>query len=378
MTFLDVGAGPGAMVPPAREGLLSGFGLPKPCCGVTRIPEATGVPSKERGSGRVNRHAALVCLVSLTALFAVSVAAVPMVRAATPSTFHVTLGTANGDMSLMGMAFYPSAFTVHQGDVLVFTNLLPEPHTVTFGATGPLDPFAFFAPQNLTGPGTGTFTGAGILNSGILVPHGPFGNSITITIAVGPGTYVFQCAFHPLMTGTVTVVPDRQALPKTDAQYQHQAHAQMTVDIAHARDFEEASILAAATSADLGGTGIEVAIGGGNGVSTVMRFFPSNLTIHVGDTVTWVNQDPFTPHTVTFGLEPPGGLPGLVPPANRTFPFGAPTAYDGSFNLNSGFLLAMFPWGNRFSVTFTAPGTYPYICGLHDTMGMVGEVTVTS
>ncbi len=91
-----------------------------------------------------------------------------------------------------------------------------------------------------------------------------------------------------------------------------------------------------------------------------------------------VHRDPFTPHTVTFGLEPPGGLPGLVPPANRSFPFSAPTPFDGSFNLNSGFLLSIFPWGNTFSVTFTAPGTYPYICGLHDMMGMKGTVTVVS
>ena len=91
-----------------------------------------------------------------------------------------------------------------------------------------------------------------------------------------------------------------------------------------------------------------------------------------------VHRDPFTPHTVTFGLEPPGGLPGLVPPANRSFPFSAPTPFAGSFNLNSGFLLSIFPWGNTFSVTFTAPGTYHYICGLHDMMGMKGTVTVVS
>lgn len=318
----------------------------------------------------------VLCVCLAIALSASGLA--PTTRASSPSTFHVTLGTASADMSLMGMAFYPNALTVHQGDILVFTNFLPEPHTVTFGATGPLNPFAFQAPQNLVGPGTGIFTNTGILNSGILVPGGPLGSSFTVTIDIGPGTYAFRCAFHPLMIGTVTVVPNGQALPFTDAQYQHQAHAQEIVDIAHGHEIATKSALAAMKASDLGGVGIEVAVGGGDGVSTVMRFFPSSLTIHVGDTVTWVNRDPYTPHTVTLGLEPPGGIPGLVPPANRTFPFSAPTAYDGSFNLNSGFLLAMFPWGNTFSVTFTAPGTYNYICGLHDFMGMVGSVTVTS
>ena len=313
------------------------------------------------------------------ALVAMSLVLAMPVRASAPQTFHATLATANADMSLMGMAFYPSAFTVHQWDFLVFTDNLIEPHTVTFGVSGPIgNPFAFIAPQNLTGPGAGTYSGNMILNSGILVVGGPFGNSLAVTIDVGPGTYAFRCAIHPLMTGTVTVVPDSLTLPKTDAQYQHQAHARMTVDIAHARDIEEASIEAAATAADIGGAGIEVAAGGGDGVSTVMRFFPSDLTVHVGDTVTFVNRDPFTPHTVTFGLEPPGGIEGLIAPANRTFPFSAPTAYDGSFNLNSGLMLSVFPWGNTFSVTFTVPGTYPYICGLHDPMGMRGSVTVTT
>lgn len=313
----------------------------------------------------------------VVALAIAGVAALPSSRAATPATFHVTLGAANGDMSLMGMAFYPNALTVHRGDVVVFTDNLIEPHTVTFGLTGPItNPFAFFAPQNLSGPGTATFDNTGIVNSGILVPQGPFGNSLAVTMDVGPGTYAVQCALHPLMSGTITVVPDSQKLPKTDAQYQKMAHARMTVDIAHGHDIEAASIEAAMTAADIGGNGIEVAIGGGNGVSTVMRFFSSDLTIHVGDTVHFVNQDPFTPHTVTFGAEPPGGDLGLVAPANRSFPFNTATSYDGSVNLSSGFLLSVFPWGNMFNVTFTAAGTYSYICGLHDMMGMVGTITV--
>ena len=300
------------------------------------------------------------------------------VHAASPNTFHVTLGAANKNNSLMGMAYYPHALTVHRGDVLVFTNSLMEPHTVTFRTSGPLDPFAFEAPRNVSGPGTGVFDNSSILNSGVLFPGGPFGNVFTVTINVGSGTYSFRCALHPLMTGTVTVVSDDKALPFTDQQYQKMAHRAMMEDLARARGIRGASIEAAEDAADIGGLGIEVAVGGGDGVATVMRFFPSHLRIHVGDTVTFVNRDPFTPHTVTFGAEPQGGIPGLVAPANRSLPFSAPTPYNGSFNLNSGFMLSVFPWGNTFSVTFTTAGTFPYICGLHDMMGMKGTVTVTS
>jgi plastocyanin len=34
------------------------------------------------------------------------------------------------------------------------------------------------------------------------------------------------------------------------------------------------------------------------------------------------------------------------------------------------------PGITRFRVTFTAPGTYNYICAIHDTLGMTGTVLV--
>lgn len=307
------------------------------------------------------------------------IALMPSASAASPATWHITLGAASADMARMGMAFYPNGITVHPGDVVVFANDLPEPHTVTLGASGPLDPFAFFAPMNLTLPGSGAVSsvvGGKVVSSGFLIPGGPFGSVFMLSVDVAPGVYGFRCALHPLMMGSITVVPASQKLPKTDAQYQKMAHAQMTVDLAHGNDIMEASAEAAATAADIGGTGIEVAVGGGDGVSTIMRFFSSDLTIHVGDTVHFVNQDLFTPHTVTFGEEPPGGDAGLFAPANRSFPFDTSTSYDGSFGVSSGFMLSFVPWGRMFNVTFTQAGTYTYICGLHDLMGMTGSITV--
>src|SRR3989454_10927160 len=104
-----------------------------------------------RGSAPVNSVSLIVGL----AVVAMSLVLATPARASTPQTFHVALGAANADMSLMGMAFYPSAFTVHQGDTLAFTNDLPEPHTETSGGSGLIvNPFDFIAPQKLTGPGT--------------------------------------------------------------------------------------------------------------------------------------------------------------------------------------------------------------------------------
>lgn len=65
-------------------------------------------------------------------------------------------------------------------------------------------------------------------------------------------------------------------------------------------------------------------------------FSPKTITIHVGDTVTWTNQDAAS-HTVTS---------------------------DSGSELNSGNL----PTGQSYSHTFTQPGTYTYHCAIHVSM----------
>jgi len=64
-------------------------------------------------------------------------------------------------------------------------------------------------------------------------------------------------------------------------------------------------------------------------------FTPTVLTVTVGDTVVWVNKDPF-PHTVT---SQPGGFDS------------PPIAPDQSW-----------------SYTTTKAGVFPYLCTLHPTM----------
>jgi plastocyanin len=93
-----------------------------------------------------------------------------------------------------------------------------------------------------------------------------------------------------------------------------------------------------------------------------MRFVRHQVVVHVGDTVSFIAQGE-TPHTVTFGQEPPGL--GILSPS------GDPTHYSGG-DLNSGLLAP----GAPFNVTFTSVGTFHYICAIHDDMGMVGDVVV--
>lgn len=77
---------------------------------------------------------------------------------------------------------------------------------------------------------------------------------------------------------------------------------------------------------------------GGGGTKVTMKQFafnPATVTVRVGDTVTWENQDG-ADHNVI--------------------------ADDGSFKS------ADFGQGKTFSFTFTKAGTYPYSCHIHPDM----------
>jgi plastocyanin len=109
-------------------------------------------------------------------------------------------------------------------------------------------------------------------------------------------------------------------------------------------------------------------------------FYNNNITIDVGDTVTWTwSADEI--HTVTFlsgAPEPPlfNVIPGNPPQLQPNFPFVVPngrTSYDGTGLANSG-VFGFVPGLTTFPLTFTKAGTYSYICIVHD--GMDGTVTV--
>jgi plastocyanin len=129
----------------------------------------------------------------------------------------------------------------------------------------------------------------------------------------------------------------------------------------------------------------------------VNAFFPQKVTIHVGDTVSFIRG--MMPHTVD--IPPVGGkdLPLLVPgapvagvndAAGNPFWFngkvpslglnplllpGGPTkvTYDGTKRVESGFFLGK---GSApvFNVTFTKAGVYKVFCDIH--YGMAGTVVV--
>ena len=58
-----------------------------------------------------------------------------------------------------------------------------------------------------------------------------------------------------------------------------------------------------------------VATAGDEDSLSVMRFLNDTVVIHTGETAEWTNQDPITPHTITFGIPPANPRP---PSANAT------------------------------------------------------------
>ncbi|HEV2890159.1 MAG TPA: plastocyanin/azurin family copper-binding protein [Frankiaceae bacterium] len=82
------------------------------------------------------------------------------------------------------------------------------------------------------------------------------------------------------------------------------------------------------------------------------KFDPAEITVAAGSKVTWQNTDGGF-HTVTGGEGP---------------------QQDPASPLN-GQLSAM---GATYSVTFDKPGTYPYFCQPHVSLGMKGKVIVTA
>ena len=57
------------------------------------------------------------------------------------------------------------------------------------------------------------------------------------------------------------------------------------------------------------GNGQVVATGGGSETVSHMRFMNDKVEIRAGETIEWTNEDPVTPHTITFGVEPLDPMP---------------------------------------------------------------------
>jgi plastocyanin len=292
--------------------------------------------------------------------------------------WNATIGAQSQDRGRQGLAFLPNEIWIHAGDSITWTMAPAEPHTVTFLTAGQLiPPFTEGCPGFSTG--SATFDGTTCATSPLLFQ----GEKFTVVFP-SAGNFKLICLIHQNMTGTVHALEPSESLPHDQAFYDRVAQNQSTTLLAEGG----ASALKHEHSENgvTVGHGEIVATGGGSDSVSVMRFQDSVITVHAGDTVEWTNEDPITPHTVTFGAEPQDPAP---PSSNVTID--ADGARHGvlkslSDSVHSGFIQAApqdrtgleqtASGVTRFRVTFSKPGIYPYICALHDVLGMKGKVIV--
>jgi len=263
-----------------------------------------------------------------------------------------------------------------------------------------------------------SFDGSSVVSSGAPLgppPAGPF----MVTVNAAPGTYAFLCRIHPGMTGHITVVGPGGSATSAGHVADAVAH-QVKSDVkAGYRAEWKASENARHDNHD--GTTTWYVTPGAQSPDrkvAVLEFLPQNVSIKSGDRVVWRMRESNEPHTVTFpndlgtdqvplcnaanGAPDSPAFPVKFPPAGPSdfgcapgtgpveFEFGGgngvstvsspATVSDsglmGSRRLARSYGLPKTAVLTKWTVSFTGatPGTYTYVCQIHE--GMAGTVTV--
>jgi plastocyanin len=323
---------------------------------------------------------------SRLARWMVALAILVVLPQAAPAQWRATVGAQSPQKGKQVFAFLPNELWIHEGDSITWKFEAGEIHTVTFLGTSPITqlrpPFQEGCPP---------FSDPAIFVGSTCVSTPPFvqGATFTVNFPVS-GNFKLVCLVHPDMTGVVHVLELSKPLPHTQDFYDEEAEAQtraLLSDADHEDDEEGGSAIHSAEHQVIVGGGEISTNAGGASTLSIMRFDRHTAVIHAGQTVEWASDDPEDPHTITFGAEPAGDP--FPPSSNVTIDAdGARHAVINSTSdsVHSGFILAapqdrtglaQSPLGvTRFRVTFTHPGTYPYICALHDNLGMKGKIIV--
>jgi len=295
-----------------------------------------------------------------------------------------TGGTA--DNAVQAYAFGPSSITINEGDTVVWQLGSGEPHTVSFGFDPSAPPPTLNSPQaigqfigqiespvGVTPGSVPSYSGSGQLSSGIFGADPNPAKSFSVTFPKA-GTYSYLCFFHPPnMRGVVVVQPAGTPYPKTQQEVTATGTQEIQAAIAHGQGaLPKVNTISQAKLPD-GSTNWTVPAGVGTLDAAILRF-GTPVSIAVGDTVTWVDQDPATPHTVTFT---PGGKD--LSPQDEQIAESALVggdSYNGTGLVSSGLLGPIPGLQQSYSLKFTTAGTYEYRCLLHDDEGMVATISV--
>jgi plastocyanin len=258
-----------------------------------------------------------------------------------------------------------------------------------------LGPTCFTAPCD--------FDGKSVVSSG--APGGP-GGPFVLHVTAAPGTYVFVCRIHAGMNGTLKVLPADAQAPSPE-KVAKQIARQVKHDLSGAWAADRQATRDARVKHHDGTTTWHVTAGTSSrdGRVALLEFLPWNLKIEPGDKVVFKPRSPNEPHTVTFpgdlgtefqpfceagSTDVPIGPTGcnFGPPdeleldgGNGVKKVSDPTTVSdsgiiGPRRLTSAIGLAKTAILNTWTVSFAgaAPGTYTYVCQIHD--GMKGTIKV--
>ncbi len=328
------------------------------------------------------------CVVVALSLVSLSLALPRTVEA--QQNWKAGLGAQSKDMGKQVIAFLPNELWIHANDSITWTSASGDIHTVSFFVAG--QKYSDF----MTGcPG---FSPTGSSFNGMTCVSAPplaEGQSFTVKFPKA-GNYSLICLVHPHMTGVIHVLAANAALPHDQFFYEEQAEKQtraLLSDADNDKEHHSHEQMEDMLSARVWhGNGVAAGIGEMNSTAagfqslSVVRFLHGTIEIHAGETVEWSVLDPALPHTITFGKEPLNPGP---PSANVSFDadggrhatLKAPgdstnSGVIGAVPMNQAGVPQSPPSIPVFRVTFLKPGTYDYICALHDNLGMVGKVIV--
>jgi len=340
-------------------------------------------------------------------------------------TWHAKVGAETPGMGRQALAFLPNEIWIHAGDSVTWNFNSDEIHTVSFLVVGQIFPsFAVGCPGFSVG--AASFDGMTCVTTPPSVKGNP---TFTVSFPTA-GNYRLQCLVHNTMNGTIHVLDPSIALPHDQAFYDKEAQSEerdlltdndhaassdmnRMAGMTHSGDMVSVRVLAATNRLSGGsqklyassranrsaiahvtaGVGEIVSTTGGVQTSSLVRFIKGKIVVHVGDTVEWDNNDPEEPHTMTFGpvpdnifvpspnvtVDPDGGLHAVLSSPSDAAHSGfilqpLPDQPGTPVNSSPNNAIALNP--TIFRVTFIGPGTFNYICVLHDNLGMDGQVVV--
>lgn len=288
--------------------------------------------------------------------------------AATAANLKVDVGRESATVQF-DIAF-PTATFIHVGDSVTFTNASNfVPHTVTF--MGGAAPGPDFNPPVPTQPSGGSYDGKGLLNSGFILP----GQSYTVTFTQA-GVFEYVCVLHPLMKGSIVVLPEGAPIPTADQQAaagnaDHQQHTTVSDLVVE----NETGRLPKGTKNADGSVTWRVQAGAGVGSTSINMFLKPNLIISEGDSVVFANMGAYEPHYVSFPLSPADAAQFFGPEGPKFDVLNVATGgsiVDGSKFVHSGLLVG----DQKATFSFPKAGVYKYICYLHGESNMEGTIYV--